>query len=113
MFTVCVLLTGFFIASAGLLLKIPTVNLMIFGQAVTVIGNPLMAATLLWLANRKNVMGDRRNRLAANIIGLLGIAVVIEKAFEGGRASFEDLAVPIEAFVTVSGMDNGKIVFAP
>ena len=50
---------------------------MIFGQAVTVIGNPLMAATLLWLANRKNVMGDRRNRLAANIIGLLGIAVVL------------------------------------
>jgi len=77
MFTVCVLLTGFFIASAGLLLKIPTVNLMIFGQAMTVIGNPVMAATLLWLANRKNVMGDRRNRLAANIIGLLGIAVVL------------------------------------
>lgn len=77
MFTICVLLTGFVIASVGLLLKIPTVNLMIFGQAMTVIGNPLMAATILWLANRKSVMGERRNRLAGNIIGALGIMVVL------------------------------------
>ncbi|HQH67803.1 MAG TPA: Nramp family divalent metal transporter [Candidatus Hydrogenedentes bacterium] len=77
MFTICVLLTGFVIASIGLWLKIPTVNLMIFGQALTVIGNPLMAATILWLANRKNVMGDRRNRLPSNMIGALGIVVVL------------------------------------
>ena len=77
MCTVCVLLTGFVIASVGLLLKIPTVNLMIFGQAMTVVGNPLMAATILWLANRKSVMGERRNRLAGNIIGALGIMVVL------------------------------------
>jgi Mn2+/Fe2+ NRAMP family transporter len=77
MFTICVLLTGFVIASVGLLLKIPTVNLMIFGQALTVVGNPLMAATMLWLANRQSVMGDRRNGLAGNIIGVLGIIVVL------------------------------------
>ncbi len=77
MFTVGVLLTGFIIASIGILLKVPTVTLMIFGQALTVIGNPLMAATILWLANRKDLMGERRNRLWANLIGALGFMVVL------------------------------------
>ena len=43
---------------------------------------------------------------------LVGIAAVIEKAFEGGRAALADLNVPIEAMVTITNMDNGKIVFA-
>ena len=43
---------------------------------------------------------------------LLGIAAVIEKSFEGGRAVFADLDVPIEALVTITSMDNGKIIFA-
>ncbi len=77
MFTVLVLLTGFSMASIGLWGQIPPVNLMIFGQAMTVIGNPLMAGTLLWLANRKNLMGDRRNRIASNILGALGLLVVL------------------------------------
>lgn len=76
-FTVVVLLTGFSMASIGLLFRIPPVNLMIFGQAMTVIGNPLMAGTLLWLANRKNTMGDRRNRITTNLLGALGFVVVL------------------------------------
>jgi len=36
-----------------------------------------MAATLLWLANRKDVMGERRNTLALNILGGLGLLVVV------------------------------------
>lgn len=77
MFTVCVLLIGFIVASIGLLFEIPPVNLMIFGQAMTVIGNPIMAGTILWLANRKGLMGERRNRIWTNLIGALGMAVVI------------------------------------
>jgi Mn2+/Fe2+ NRAMP family transporter len=77
MFTVGVLLVGFAVATIGLWLAIPPVNLMIFGQAMTVIGNPLLAATLLWLANRKNIMGERRNRLASNVLGVIGLTVVI------------------------------------
>lgn len=76
-FTVCLLLVGFTMASAGLWNRIPPVNLMVFGQALTVIGNPLMAATLLWLANRKSVMGDRRNRTASNVLGALGMVAVL------------------------------------
>lgn len=76
-FTVIVLLAGFSIATVGLWFKIPPVNLMIFGQAMTVIGNPLMAGTLLWLANRKNTMGDHRNGIASNLLGAVGFLVVL------------------------------------
>ncbi len=76
-FTVVVLLTGFTMASIGLWFRIPPVNLMVFGQAMTVIGNPLMAGTLLFLANRKKTMGERRNRIASNFLGAVGFLVVL------------------------------------
>jgi manganese transport protein len=44
---------------------------------LTVIGNPLMAVTILWLANRKDIMGDRRNTVILNILGGLGLLVVV------------------------------------
>jgi len=77
MFTIIVLMTGFSMASIGLWKQIPPVNLMIFGQAMTVIGNPLMAGTLLWLANREGLMGARKNRIASNILGGVGLVVVL------------------------------------
>ncbi len=76
-FTVGVLFTGFLMASIGLWNQIPPVNLMVFGQAMTVIGNPLLAGAILWLANRKSVMGERRNKIVSNILGTLGMIVVI------------------------------------
>lgn len=77
MFTVGVLLVGFVVAAIGLWFAIPPVNLMIFGQAMTVIGNPLLAATILWLANRKSIMGERRNRVASNVLGVIGLTAVV------------------------------------
>ncbi len=77
MFTIGVLLVGFVVASIGLWFDIDPFDLMIFGQAMTVIGNPLLAATILWLANRKNIMGERRNRLASNLLGVVGLTVVV------------------------------------
>lgn len=76
-FTVVVLMAGLAMAAIGLWYKIPPVHLMIFGQALTVIGNPLMAATLLWLANRRGTMGRRRNGPLANVLGTLGLVVVL------------------------------------
>ena len=76
-FTVVVLLVGMAVAMIVLHTPVKKVDAIIFGQALTVIGNPLMAVTLLWLANRKDVMGDRRNKLVLNIIGGLGLLVVI------------------------------------
>ena len=76
-FTVLVLLVGMVVAMLALSTGEKPVKLIIFGQALTVIGNPLMAATLLWLANRKDIMGDRRNTILMNILGGVGLLVVI------------------------------------
>jgi len=76
-FTVLVLLVGFI--SSLLIMKagIKPVSLIIFGQALTVLGNPLMAAVLLWLANRKDIMGNKQNTVIMNIIGGLGLIAVV------------------------------------
>ncbi len=76
-FTIAVLLLGMVVAILALQTGEKPVQLIIFGQALTVIGNPLMAAVILWLANRKDIMGERRNRLAVNLLGGLGLLVVI------------------------------------
>ena len=76
-FTVLVLLVGMFVAMIVLHTPVKKVDAIIFGQALTVIGNPLMAVTILWLANRKHVMVERHNRLAMNILGGLGLLVVV------------------------------------
>jgi Mn2+/Fe2+ NRAMP family transporter len=47
------------------------------GQALTVLGNPLMAAAILYLANQKAVMGSYRNRIFSNVVGGLGFVVVL------------------------------------
>ncbi len=76
-FTVLVLLAGMVVAMLALKTGHKPVKLIIFGQALTVIGNPLMAVTILWLANRKDIMGDRRNTVILNILGGLGLLVVV------------------------------------
>jgi len=76
-FTVVVLLAGMIIAMLALRTGQKPVKLIIFGQALTVIGNPLMAVTILWLANRKDIMGDRRNTVIMNILGGLGLLIVV------------------------------------
>jgi manganese transport protein len=76
-FTVVVLLAGMIVAMLALRTGQKPVKLIIFGQALTVIGNPLMAVTILWLANRKDIMGERRNTLILNILGGLGLLVVV------------------------------------
>jgi manganese transport protein len=77
LFTVVVLIIGMLVAVLALRTGQTPVNLIIFGQALTVIGNPLMAATILWLANNKSIMGERRNSLPLNILGGIGFIVVL------------------------------------
>ena len=76
-FTVIVLLIGMGVAMIVLHTSVKKIDAIIFGQALTVIGNPLMAAAILWLANRKDIMGDRRNTLLVNILGGFGFLVVL------------------------------------
>ncbi len=80
MLTVLVLLSAMAVALVALFTgdePQPPVNLMIFAQAMTVLGNPLMAGAMLFLANRSQVMGKRRNRTATNLLGGIGFVVVL------------------------------------
>lgn len=43
---------------------------------------------------------------------LVGIAIVVEKSFEGGREALAHLDVPIKAMATVTDMSDGRIVLA-
>jgi Mn2+/Fe2+ NRAMP family transporter len=79
-FTVLVLLIGMVMAMIVLNTPVKKVDAIIFGQALTVLGNPLMAAVLIWLANRRDVMGSRRNRWLANIVAVAGLFVVLVMA---------------------------------
>ena len=76
-FTVVVLLVGMIVAILALRTGQKPVSLIIFGSALTVIGNPLMAATILWLANNKAIMGRHRNKLIHNILGGIGFLAVV------------------------------------
>lgn len=76
-FTVMVLLFGMAVAMVVLNTPVKKVDAIIFGAALTVIGNPLMAVTILWLANRKDIMGIRRNTMILNILGGLGLVIVV------------------------------------
>lgn len=76
-FTVLVLLVGMVVAMIVLHTPVKKVDAIIFGQALTVVGNPLMAAAILWLANRRDIMRDRRNTLVLNILGGFGLVVVL------------------------------------
>lgn len=76
-FTVLVLLIGMAVAMLALRTGQKPIKLIIMGQALTVFGNPLMAVTLLWLANRRDIMGDHRNGWVANTLGVLGLVLVL------------------------------------
>jgi Mn2+/Fe2+ NRAMP family transporter len=75
--TVGVMLVGMGVALWALSTGEKPIRLIIFGQALTVLGNPLMAISMLWLANNKDVMGDRRNGWVANILGGIGLMMVL------------------------------------
>lgn len=79
-FTVAVLLVGMLVAMLVLHTPIKKVDAIIFGQALTVIGNPLMAVALIWLANRRDIMGARRNRWWMNLVAIVGFCVVLAMA---------------------------------
>jgi manganese transport protein len=76
-FTVLVLLIGMGIAMLILNTTQTPIKFIIIGQALTVIGNPFMAVTLLWLANHKAIMGTHRNGRWANILGGVGLVILL------------------------------------
>lgn len=75
--TIVVLLLGMVVALAALATGEKPMSLIIVGQALTVLGNPLMALAILFLANHPRVMGTHRNAWWVNALGVVGFLVVL------------------------------------
>ncbi len=43
---------------------------------------------------------------------IVGVGVLIEKIFEGGRAALDSLNIPVEALARIQSFENDRIVFA-
>ena len=55
----------------------PVAPLIVAAQAATVLASPLVAGTLLWLTNKESVMGQYTNGMILNIIGFIGLGVLV------------------------------------
>lgn len=64
-----------------------------------------------FLATGQTILGLARLAQAAGAT-VVGVGVVIEKAFENGRAVLAQLGVPIEALAIVTDMSDGRITLA-
>ncbi len=64
-----------------------------------------------FLATGETILGLARLAQAAGA-AVVGIGVVIEKTFEGGREAVGRLGIPIHALARIADMSDGKIVFA-
>ncbi len=72
------------------------------GERVLIIDDFLASgATILGLARLARTAGAE----------LVGIGALIEKSFESGRQTLQELGVPIKSLVSVSSMDDGQIIF--
>jgi xanthine phosphoribosyltransferase len=72
------------------------------GEKVLIIDDFLASgATILGLVRLAQTAGAE----------IVGIGAVIEKLFEGGRASLNFLGIPIHSLVCITNMENGQIEF--
>ena len=79
--TVCVLLTGMSIALLVIRKGFNPVPAIVAAQAVTVIAGPLVAGILIWLTNRKDVMGDDCNGPLMNLCAGIGFLLLLAMAY--------------------------------
>jgi NRAMP (natural resistance-associated macrophage protein)-like metal ion transporter len=78
--TTLVLLSGMGVALFGISTGVSLVPAIIAAQAVTILAAPLMAGALLWLTNRKDVMGPDTNSVPRNIAAGLGFVLLLAMA---------------------------------
>lgn len=64
-----------------------------------------------FLATGQTILGLARLAAAAGST-IVGVGVVIEKTFEGGREALGRLEVPVEALAQVTDMSHGRIILA-
>ena len=80
--TTVVLLTGMGMALLVIKAGLDTVPAIVAAQAVTVVASPLIAGSLLWLTNIKQLMGNERNGPVLNLLGVLGLLLLLQGVSE-------------------------------
>jgi Mn2+/Fe2+ NRAMP family transporter len=78
--TAAVLLIGMGVAMFVIKTGTKPMTAIVMAQAVTVIVAPLLAAVLLWLCNRKDIMGKDRNGPLINALGVVGFVLLLVMA---------------------------------
>ncbi len=78
--TVVVLLTGMIVALLVNRAGLNPVPAIVAAQAVTVVAAPIVAGSLWWLTNRRDIMGADRNGLVINVFALLGFVLLLAMA---------------------------------
>jgi xanthine phosphoribosyltransferase len=63
-----------------------------------------------FLASGATILGLIRLAQIAGAI-VVGVGTLVEKSFEGGRATLESAGLPVESLVCISSMDAGQILF--
>ncbi|MGH7201111.1 MAG: Nramp family divalent metal transporter, partial [Planctomycetaceae bacterium] len=75
--TAAVLLLGMGVALFNIITEQRPVQAIVAAQAVTVIAAPLMAGALLWLSNRRDIMGEDRTEPVLNVFAAVGLVVLL------------------------------------
>lgn len=78
--TTAVLLVGMIVALITIRTGTKPMPAIVFGQAITVIASPLVAGVLLYLCNRRDVMGKNCNGWLLNTIGAIGFVTLLAMA---------------------------------
>lgn len=89
------LLTGMFVALAALVLDFDRTPTIIAAQAVTVVGAPLVAGVLLWLASSKDVMGKHVNGPVTKAFAGFGLVILLAMA---GNTAFFTLPKKVQQY---------------
>lgn len=90
-FTTLALLIGMVVAIGRLSSKEGTVHLITFAQALTVIGGPALAATLLYLGTRPELTGDRRVAKPILMVAWVGFLVSCALALKTAATVYEKI----------------------
>lgn len=74
------IVSGFILAfgiTITLLFQTSPVELIVLAQALTVLVAPILAALIIIMANRKDLMGTLRNKWWQNVLGVIGLLAVL------------------------------------
>jgi len=77
------------------------VQLIVVAQATTILGVPLMAVVMILLANDKELMGEARNRLLANVIAIAAIIWLLALSIRQGLATATLIRNALSAFAVM------------